>query len=351
MKTVLKKLLALSLTVSLFTAQAAFAQTVPNEPAADTPAAGASVSAPPVQPADAEIPAVVVTAPDATTSIDAPDAAAPSVPDASADQVVDIQGSTTTLQDTAGSQPAVEGSVLESTTNPEAATSSDITTVSVADATSTGDSTLPLADATTTSDTSHATSTLSTPIDEGAAALDVVAENVDANPPPDATVPDPAVPDPDPAAPQAHAARRAPAVISADIAPGPEYTFALTGKQIPARQKIKDKNGDTVGEQVVVSPLMPQVDNASGTVSVSGQCSDKYFVVLLFKNANDYADDPRSYIFNSAYPCENGSFSYQISELPGNLPNGAYYMLIGQEGDRSTWTPITSLTEITINKN
>lgn len=131
----------------------------------------------------------------------------------------------------------------------------------------------------------------------------------------------------------------------------PDYSFALTGATIPAKRSVENEDGNVVGEETVAAPLTSSVDNTTGVVTVSGQCSDHYYVVLLFKNATDYANDRRSYIVNRAYPCVGNTFSYAISELPKTLQNGNYYLLVGEEGKSGTWKPITELTEITINKN
>jgi hypothetical protein len=136
-----------------------------------------------------------------------------------------------------------------------------------------------------------------------------------------------------------------------ELTPSPDFAFALTGRQIPTKRKVENAEGKVIREEAVSAPLSSTVDNANGVMHVSGSCSDAYFVVLLFKNQNDYADDPSSYIVNRAYPCVAGAYSYSISELPFGLKDGTYYLLIGQQGERGAWTPITGLTEISINNN
>ena len=74
-------------------------------------------------------------------------------------------------------------------------------------------------------------------------------------------------------------------------------------------------------------------------------------MVLIFKNQTDYEADPRSFIMNRAYPCENGTYSYSIDRLPPTLTNGTYYLMIADQGERGPWTPATGLTEITINRS
>lgn len=126
--------------------------------------------------------------------------------------------------------------------------------------------------------------------------------------------------------------------------------IATNAKSLDQSNKnVDSKDPDTVLQQVdyIIDPV---IDNDTGTMSLSGMCLDTYYVVLLYKNMTDYTENPGSYIFNKAFKCENNSFSYSVSDLPSNLPSGNYYMLIGDQGDRGTWTPATQLTEITINR-
>lgn len=139
-------------------------------------------------------------------------------------------------------------------------------------------------------------------------------------------------------------------IAVAELVPEPEFAFALTGDKIPTKKKVEGKNGKFT-EEIVATPLTTTVDNEKGEVRISGSCSDVYFVVLLSKHEEDYRNDPASYIVNRAYECANNTFSYAISELPSSLPNGTYYLLVGEQGEKGAWKPVTELTEITINKN
>jgi hypothetical protein len=123
----------------------------------------------------------------------------------------------------------------------------------------------------------------------------------------------------------------------------------MTGKKLATQRTVKTPDGKEHIEAVAAA-VTPEIDNTTGTMRIGGACDDTYFVVLLFRNQDDYARDPRSYILNKAFPCENKSFSYDIAELPSSLSNGTYYLLVGSQGERGAWTPITGLTEITINR-
>lgn len=318
MKILTKKLLALALSASLFAAPLAYAQEVPPDaPAADVVAG-----------ADTPIPAIEVPAADVPAEV------SPALPDPAPEVPAspDLQG-TAGVQDTANTQPAVSSDTLEDTANPETATTTDATVIPIEDSAST----------TPPQELSDVQDEAVPPVlvEEATSTLDVVAEDIDPTPKPDDTLPKelPLV------------AEEVASVPVQDLTPDPEFIFSLTGKQIPSKRTLTSKDGKKIGEQTITSPLASSVDNTAGVVSVSGQCSDVYFVVLLYRNQNDYADDPSSYIVNRAFPCVNGSYSYAIAELPNNLANGQYYLLVGQQGERGTWTPITSLTEITINKN
>ena len=329
MRSLTKKMLTLALLLSFAVAQTAFAQDASGTPV--TPASADSSSA---------VPPVVTTdtppAPPTDTSTTLSDTSSASTASSTVDQLVDLQGSTATLQDTTNTQSAASSTLLENTTDPATATSTDVVSIPVVEATtSTSSNPSPV-----TVTPPPATTDETTPVDQGTSTLDIVAQNVDPVTPEDAATSTPApvgVP-------------HLTVLPLADLTPQPAYTFALTGTNIPSVRKMKDASGAVVGEEAVATPLTPQIDTTTGAVSVSGQCSAAYFVVLLFKHSDDYANDSRSYVVNRAYPCVNGAFTYSISELPSTLADGNYYLLVGQEGKRGTWEPITEMTEIAITK-
>jgi hypothetical protein len=324
--TMAQKILTLALLVSLAMVQTAFAQVAgaPMPPAVDTTATPATAAA--TTPA--------APAPDTTYIAPTDPAPAPAAPS------INPQATVAPVQDTTNTQPAVTGSQLENTANPAVGTS----TVDVG-------SLIPLVNpATTTATTtdptpvpvsSASTSLPATPIDTGSTTVEVAA-SIDATP---------AVP----------AVQTIVNVITVTqvltsgtpLVSAPEdtkYDFGVTGKTIPSKKKIKNAAGDVIGETTVTNAVTPTVDSVNNALTVSGQCSDKYYVVLLYKNQNDYDTDPRSYIFNSAFPCANGAYSYAISDLPSTLTDGKYYLLIGSQDDTHPWVPITGVTEITINR-
>lgn len=314
----MKKIFALTLSLSLFVAPLAYAQEV----SADLPAVEVAPDVVVTQPVTSIALASPATETPASESIPTTD---PSTPD--------LQG-TEGVQDTANTQPTIPSDTLEDTSNPETEITVETIVIPVEEAAS---STPPEQELSGRDEA--AADPL--PVEEATSTLDIVAEDIG-----------PEVKDEQPAQdPIPLVAEEVASVALADLTPDPEFTFSLTGRQIPSKRTFISREGKKVGEQTVTAPLVPQVDNATGVVSVSGQCSDVYFVVLLYRNQNDYLDDPSTYIVNRAFPCTNGSYSYAIADLPNNLANGQYYLLVGQQGERGAWTPITSLTEITINKN
>lgn len=136
-----------------------------------------------------------------------------------------------------------------------------------------------------------------------------------------------------------------------ELKPKAIHTFALTSRKIKTKEIAENTDKDTLLKSASINnEIDPVIDNDKGTMSFSGVCNAKYFVVLLYKNENDYIDNSNSYIVNKAFECVGGNFSYTIDQLPKNLPDGNYYLLIGQQGETGSWTPISSLTEIVINK-
>jgi len=249
------------------------------------------------------------------------------------------------VQDTTSTQTAVTGDQLENTANPADATSTvdDGSIIPLVDATSTATTTPPADGPVPVVPVTDATSTPPvTPVDTGSSTVEVAASI-------------------DTSASSTEPVQTIVNVITVtevqtagtplvDTPNARKYDFGVTGRTIASKKKIRNAAGEVVGEATVSAPLTTSVDSANNALNVSGQCSDKYFVVLLYKNPGDYDADPRSYIFNSAFPCVNGAYSYALSDLPSSLTDGKYYLLIGSQDDVHPWVPITGVTEITINR-
>ncbi len=283
-----KQSIALILSLSLFAPFIAFAQTAPDATAAT--------------PVEVSVPADTAVPPTEET----PSAETPS---------------TDGVQDTAPTQEAVTGDALEKTSNPEDATSSESEIIPIVDATSTD----PVPE--------------EIPVVEGEAPQ-LAPDEIPVEAVNDLTI-------------VGDAMTAVVQTVSEDFVPlkdsnealDPDYVMALSGKIIPT-----EKAG-VLGKSAITSPANVALDPVDGSLKVSGSCSNVYFVVLLFRDQTDYERDPASYIVNRAYPCVNGAYAYSINDLPTTIQNGTYYLLIGEQGDRGTWSPVTALTEVSINRS
>lgn len=81
----------------------------------------------------------------------------------------------------------------------------------------------------------------------------------------------------------------------------------------------------------------------------SGACQKEYFVILMYSRPDDYINDPGKFIYNKAFPCQNGSYYYELKDLPENLSEGTYYFLVAEQGKTGPWQPITAIQPIQIN--
>lgn len=90
----------------------------------------------------------------------------------------------------------------------------------------------------------------------------------------------------------------------------------------------------------------PSADGSSFVVS--GKCFKKYFVILTYRGKTDYIDKTSSFIANEAHECLNGNFSYDLSSLSTDLQNGQQYLLVGEQGEKDQWSPVSDLYPISI---
>jgi hypothetical protein len=138
---------------------------------------------------------------------------------------------------------------------------------------------------------------------------------------------------------------------AAELEPRKEYTFAIEGGGIATKENPEWNIDLGIGEEDTAAAItdVPTLSaSQSDVLEVSGECTDPYFVILLYKNQEDYDQNPSSYIFNKAFRCVDGSYSYSLSELPFNLQSGTFYLLVAGQGERGSWKPITALIPIGI---
>lgn len=138
-----------------------------------------------------------------------------------------------------------------------------------------------------------------------------------------------------------------------DIAPKKTFTFVIGKKALATEKdqawKTRDTNKSKNSQKITEVPSV-SVDPSLEVPVVSGLCSNKYFVILLYANETDYSNHPSASILNNAYPCVNGHYSYTMSDVPHAIPNGTYYLMVGEMGDTGSWTPITSQLPIDISR-
>ena len=145
-----------------------------------------------------------------------------------------------------------------------------------------------------------------------------------------------------------------------EIAPKESFKFSIRSERIETKHDLewkgqgekKDDESKTAAADTATIDTAPSVtlDSVSGAPVVSGSCLMAYYVILLYKNQTDYDKDPASYIINKAYPCVGGAYSFEIKDLPKSIPDGTYYLLVGEMGEKGPWAPMTSLVPIDITR-
>jgi len=136
-----------------------------------------------------------------------------------------------------------------------------------------------------------------------------------------------------------------------------ELVFLPTDERITAKKSLpwfsrenlelfRKKYGGYSGEVSNAPALILSVDKKS--LQINGQCSKDYFVILLYKNAEDYLNQPETFIINQAKPCENGSFSFDFKDVSSKIPSGDYYLLIAEENKNEPWIPSSAIIPIKI---
>lgn len=69
----------------------------------------------------------------------------------------------------------------------------------------------------------------------------------------------------------------------------------------------------------------------------SGECSDRYYTILIYNKGVDYRANPASAKFNQAFECPaNGEFKFKIDSNIGLIP-GKYYIIVADQGKEGGW--------------
>lgn len=79
----------------------------------------------------------------------------------------------------------------------------------------------------------------------------------------------------------------------------------------------------------------------SKSITISGFCADKYATVMIFADPNDLSIDPAKAILNRAVPCAEGKYSFNLenSFVPISLPDGDYYLVLGEQKEGESAVP------------
>ncbi|OGN02249.1 MAG: hypothetical protein A2655_04610 [Candidatus Yanofskybacteria bacterium RIFCSPHIGHO2_01_FULL_43_42] len=112
--------------------------------------------------------------------------------------------------------------------------------------------------------------------------------------------------------------------------------------------KLKWYPADKVDELSRADIGSAQVQISQKSLEISGSCRLSYFVMLLYRDKDDYIKNPASAIYNAAFPCD-GKFSHVVSEFPSHIDSGDYYILIAEQGNGS-WRPISDIYKIEVNR-
>ncbi len=129
------------------------------------------------------------------------------------------------------------------------------------------------------------------------------------------------------------------------------YTFA--GSPLPVVSNLPwhpEKFAATLPPNADLPAPQVAIDTTGRELSVRGQCDDEYYVVLTFRNPDDYYTAPQQFTSNYAGVCDGGSFLYEVTHLPENTPDGTYYLLLATQGSDTPWVPTSKLLPIQIGR-
>lgn len=77
---------------------------------------------------------------------------------------------------------------------------------------------------------------------------------------------------------------------------------------------------------------------AGKIISLSGNCHDTYYTVLVFSSAVDYRKDPTAALSNRAFECPSSKlFNVEMNLKDINLQSGKYYVFVADQGKTGSW--------------
>lgn len=132
--------------------------------------------------------------------------------------------------------------------------------------------------------------------------------------------------------------------------------FSSAGTAIPttailpwySREDLKVLKLDEKAPQTISQAPAIEASVSGKSMIISGSCTADRYVVLLYKNADDYRQNPGAYAVNIAKPCVGGAFQFDLITIPDTLSVGTYYLMIGAQGAEGPWKPASALVPITI---
>ncbi len=127
--------------------------------------------------------------------------------------------------------------------------------------------------------------------------------------------------------------------------------FSLAGPSIKATRNLAWYDPEFAATLTDEPELVdPKVSITDGVMTVSGQCTREFFVVLFTKNVDDYTALPPRLASNYAASCVNNSFSYTVTHLPANTHEGPYYLLLAEQDATTPWVPLSNLQPVTLSR-
>jgi hypothetical protein len=137
-------------------------------------------------------------------------------------------------------------------------------------------------------------------------------------------------------------------------APVPQkyLSLSLAGQPLPTERNLPwlpdGFGGSGAGNS---GEIKVSVEDQGQSLLLSGDCSKIFFVVLVYRKADDYVDNPSSYVYNKASSCRGGGYSYELNDLSKDLDDGTYYLMVAEEGLRGPWQPITVIQPIGVSSS
>lgn len=144
--------------------------------------------------------------------------------------------------------------------------------------------------------------------------------------------------------------------VTVEVSPVPSASSTSTPQapvvKPPTEQFVVTDLGKTEGSQKEnIATADPKIFKASTNfksftydaklgkvISLSGNCSDKYYAVLVFDSAVDYRKNPGAAQSNRAFECPvTKLFNVEMNLRDINLQSGSYYVFIADQGSTGSW--------------